>query len=228
LSTTTIPPVPGLFGNQYQLQIDVSRLPRMENYQQYLTEDASTTVLDVPSDVKTVTYYVQSNPIAASNPNVAASQSLQDLTDPDANGTGLVRRELDRSVTMWAMNNGNYTGLQNTGDVLAPEVAAIEFQYFDGTEWVLEWDTEVQQKLPIAVLVILALQAPGTAPAPDVSLSELTTEIPTGLHLYRMLVYLPAGGQSLESESGSATAESSGTGSTSEASSSEASTGGTP
>ena len=206
LSTTTIPPVPGLFGNQYQMQIDVSRLPRIENYQQYLTPDAATTVMDVPSDVKTVTYFVQNNAMASASG--AATQKLQDLTDPDANATGLVRRELDRSVTMWAMNNGN-TALQNTGDVIAPEVAAIEFQYFDGTEWVLEWDTEVQQKLPIAVLVIVAIRPPGTAPAPDVALSELTPEDSAGLHLYRTLVYLPAGGQSTESESSAGSAGSS-------------------
>ncbi len=208
LSTTTIPPVPGLFGNQYQLQVDVSRLPRIEDYQQYLTPDAATSVVDVPSDVKTVTYFVQSTSAISGAAGMAASQSLADLSDPNANGTGLVRRELDRSVTLWAMNNGNYTGLQNSGEVIAPEVAGIEFQYFDGTQWLTEWDSESQQKLPIAVLVILALRAPGADPALDAVPSTLTAETAGNLHLYRLLVYLPSGGQSPPEQSSTASSSS--------------------
>ena len=29
-SASTLPPVPGLYGNQYELQVDVSRLPRVD------------------------------------------------------------------------------------------------------------------------------------------------------------------------------------------------------
>ena len=32
-STGTVPPVPGLYGNQYELQVDVSRLPRVDEFQ---------------------------------------------------------------------------------------------------------------------------------------------------------------------------------------------------
>jgi type II secretory pathway component PulJ len=213
LSTATIPPVPGLFGNQYQLQVDVSRLPRIEEYQRYLTADMATSVVDIPSDVKTVTYFVQSLPPSGTT---APSEALEDLSDPNA-GAGLVRRVLDRSVTLWAMNNGNYSGLQNSGEVIAPEVAAIEFQYFNGTEWVLEWDTEVEKQLPIAVLVVLAIRPPGSVPAADVPVGPLTPETAGDLHLYRMLINLPAGGQTSASEaateSGSSDSSSTATGS---------------
>ena len=198
LSTTTIPPVPGLFGNQYQMQIDISRLPRVEDYQRFLTADAATSVVDIPSDLKTVTYFVQSMPSGAT---AGTDQPLENLADPNANGTGLVRRELDRSVTLWAMNNGNYAGLENSGEVIAPEVAAVEFQYFNGTEWLTTWDSEAEKKLPIAVLVILALRRPGTVATVDVPPSSLTPDTASNLNLYRMLVHLPAGGQSAEESS---------------------------
>jgi hypothetical protein len=220
LATATIPPVPGLFGNQFQLQVDVSRLPRVEDYQRYLTPDAATAVVDIPSDVKTVTYFVQSMPAGSV---AAESQSLADLSDPTANGTGLIRRVLDRSVTLWAMSNGNYTGLQNSGEVVAPEVAAIEFQYFDGTEWLMEWDSEVEKKLPIAVLVIVALRPPGSEVIADAPLSNLTPDTAGNLHLYRMLVHLPAGGQSAPEESSSVPSAP-----TSDSSSAGTTTGGSP
>jgi hypothetical protein len=161
-------------------------------------------VVDVPSDVKTVTYFVQSMSSAMESP---IEQPLENLSDPNANGTGLVRRVLDRSVTLWAISNGNYTGLQNSGEVIAPEVAAIEFQYFDGLEWLTEWDSEVEKKLPVAVLVTLALQPPGATPDASIVPSALTPETMGSLRLYRTLVYLPAGGQSASEESTSVPSE---------------------
>ena len=51
---------PGLIGNQYQIQLDLSRLPRLEEYVLMLDETA-TDLEDIPSDLKTVSYYVQSD-----------------------------------------------------------------------------------------------------------------------------------------------------------------------
>ena len=51
---------PGLVGNQTQVQLDVSRLPRLEEYVAML--DANTADIDdIPSDIKTVAYFVQSS-----------------------------------------------------------------------------------------------------------------------------------------------------------------------
>ena len=50
---------PGLIGNQTQIQFDLSRLPRLEEYQQQLVGDTIGEVIDVPSDIKTVTYFIQ-------------------------------------------------------------------------------------------------------------------------------------------------------------------------
>ena len=57
-SGTTVLQTPGLIGNQYQLQIDTSRLPRLEEYSVLMDVDPGN-LSDVPSDLKTVTYYVQ-------------------------------------------------------------------------------------------------------------------------------------------------------------------------
>ncbi len=222
LTTMSVPEVPGVYGNQYQLQLDVSRSPRVEQYQQVLTEESATSITDIPSDLKTVTYFVQ---VPAALPGAvpvagASTGALSDLTDPQANGIGLVRRELDRAVTSAAMASGNTAGIISGGDLLAPEVAGIEFRYFDGIEWRLEWDTSVEKKLPLAIQILLALTSPDRVAEVAGQLGSGLTAEGAPVRLYTMVVHLPTGGQpSAEEEAtvdatGTSTAGATGTGMT--------------
>jgi len=129
----------------------VGILPRLDQFDaDYTSTDGSTTV-DRISDVKTVTYYVVES---------------EDETGYAADGTpsgGLVRRELDRAVSLWGTEIGQ---IDEDSDVtpLAPEVAAIAFRYSDGTEWVDSWDSEEAGALPVAVeatLTIRPIRDPG-------------------------------------------------------------------
>lgn len=179
----TLPSTPGIYGNQYELQIDVSRLPRIHEYQQLLAVDPADAMLDLPSDVKTVTYYVQDSGLLAAG-EVAGPVPALGVTAQN----GLVRREMDRSVTQWALQNGNLTGMQQTGDVIAPEVVGLEMSYFDGYEWRLEWDSEVEGTLPMAIQIVLVMKPPADpTTAGDVMLDEST------LNYYRLVVRIPTG-----------------------------------
>ena len=168
---------PGLYGNQTQLQVDVSRLPRIDQYQQMMSTDEFGTPSDIPSDVKTVAYYVTaaSNALSTGSPGVSAG--------------GLMRRELDRAVASFASEQGNTTQLDMHQTPVASEVLAIEFAYYDGTEWLTEWDSSSRGGLPMAVDVRLSLairpEAQGLA----------TGSLVEGVdyRLYRMLVSLPNG-----------------------------------
>jgi prepilin-type N-terminal cleavage/methylation domain-containing protein len=201
LSAVTVPELPGVYGNQYQLQIDVSRLPRLEEYQTNLSENPLTEVIDIPSDVKTVTYYVQTPPAVSAATAIANSGTLASLTDPNANPSGLVRRQLDRAVTSSAVNTGNMTGLENSGEILAPEVTGIEFRYFDGTEWRVEWDTSTEQTLPIAIQILMSVATKGNA----AKTSATATGALPNTRIYSLVVNLPTGGQSSSSSSESST-----------------------
>jgi len=205
-STTQLPPAPGLYGNQYQLQIDVSRLPRPDQYQPMLASN-QLSLPEIPSDVKTVTYFVQDGTGAT------------DIRDPFAYGAqvgaapsvGLVRREVDRSVVLYAQTTGTSQQLQRTGELIAPEITSIQFQYFDGVEWLPEWDSTAMKCLPVAVEILIAVSQPaklnptgaqttttiGTAPtAPTTPTKEPT--------LYRLVVHLPLG-EPVETESSETT-----------------------
>ena len=119
---------PGLIGNQFQIQIDVSRLPRLEEYV-VMMDETVTDLQDVPSDVKTVTYYVQPEG------STGVADELRAGSPSAAGGGGLVRRSLDRAATTYAATTGSLAALTQTGDVLAPEVLGIEFRYWDGITW---------------------------------------------------------------------------------------------
>jgi len=176
---------PGLYGSSSEIQIDVSRLPRPD---QLLAASAGQVgaVADPPSDVKTVTYFLSTD---------AGAESLL-ATGLLAAGTGLVRCERARAVTAWASQQGTLSNLQSGLVPIAPEVLGLEFRYYDGTEWLDEWDSDDKGGLPLAVEVSLAVGRPGAEVAPGWSLSgeaDQAIQDQTGaVRIYRMIVHLPA------------------------------------
>jgi type II secretory pathway pseudopilin PulG len=181
---------PGLIGNQFQIQIDVSRLPRLEEYVTMLDETV-TDLQDVPSDLKTVTYFVQ----PAGAVGVVDSLTIPSSTAMEEGG-GLVRRSLDRAATTYAATNGSLAALAQTGDLLAPEVLAIEFSYWDGTIWELEWSSDEFDELPLAVQVKLTMSNPIAASAGLSADDENATRVFT--HVIRIPMAKP-----IELETGS-------------------------
>ena len=179
-----MPPVPGLYGNQYELQIDVSRLPRVDEYQRMATSSLLNVVQDIPSDVKTVAYY------CVNAGDTTSATALRDRSGQPQRG--LVRRVLDRAVTMYASTTGGAGGLQQAADVIAPEVAAVEFEYFDGTEWLQQWDSEQEGGLPMAVKITLVLASIDATQSPaDASMSRSTTAQIQPDQVYSLVVRLP-------------------------------------
>ena len=207
-STLEPPPLPGIYGNQYELQIDTSRLPRVDEYH---PEFATTfqTATQIPSDIKTVTYYVQSDDLMTGMqpmgiPTAAASASAPLGVNNGQPVTGLIRRELDRAVAQWAFDSGTTDTLNSAGEILAPEVMGIEFSYFDGTNWLTEWNTEEYETLPVAVQITLMLLPLNPSEESTNNLAVPTVLGPNGLPqevlYYQQIVHLPLG-RPVETES---------------------------
>ena len=180
---------PGLIGNQYQIQLDMSRLPRLEEYVLMLDE-TTTDLQDIPSDLKTVAYYVQ-----ADDAMDGVLDPLAEL-DPEAASLtpgGLVRRSLDRAATVEAATMGNLNTLNQTGELLAPEIKGIEFSYWDGLTWLLEWSSDELGELPLAVQVRIYMIDPALAATEDTdTMSTLDTEsMRTFSHIVRLPMAVP-------------------------------------
>jgi hypothetical protein len=147
------------------MEIDSSRLPRVEEYQPWMADLSSGFVVP-PSDVKTIAYYVATD--ATSTGVVSPTTGQLEY--------GLVRREVDRATTVWAVNNGDTMALEPFAEILAPEVLAVEFFYFDAIEWLSDWDSAALGGLPFAieVAVYMPLSDAGAATTPidPLALSE--------------------------------------------------------
>ena len=110
----------------------------------------SPTLTDVPGDIKTVSYFVQTPS------TMGVSDSLNAFADGSEmlTGTsGLVRRQLDRAILAYAEEVGDTQRLQQTGELIAPEVVSLEFAYYDGVQWLYEWDSTTQA-LPLSLIHI--------------------------------------------------------------------------
>jgi hypothetical protein len=206
-SSSEPPPEPGIYGNQYQLLVDVSRLPRPDQYFAMQGNVMDVQLNDVPSDVKSVCYYVQTSGLTSGVQDPLASGSLTGIateqTNAATNTGGLVRRQLDRAVTQWANSQGQNERLMRTGELLASEVISIEFMYFDGTQWVTQWDSS-QQSLPFVIRILLAMQDPRVAlknplaAGSPVSMMAADQIQSYGVRVYELSVAIP-GAQLLQS-----------------------------
>jgi hypothetical protein len=170
-----------LYGTATELQIDISRVPRVDEYQALTYRGRG--VRDVPSDVKTVGYYLSRDAAALSPQGDLATSS-----------GGLVRRSLDRAVSLWAAANGHSSALVESAGLVAPQVADVHFAYFDGAQWTDSWDSEAMGGLPLAVEItlVLAVTPPRSFVRQAVDAVTLADEPPPRETIYRQVVHLPA------------------------------------
>jgi hypothetical protein len=173
------------------LQFDISRLPRIDQYQALLS-DSGLGAVEIPSDVKTVIYFLQADESSMDGSEKGGfSVSVVPQPSSTGRGRGLMRSEIDRAVASWAEANGATQSLYASGKLLAREVTGLEFRYFDGGEWLTDWDSTAMDGLPVAVEILIALQ-PVQPPNQD----ELAGLAPDAAGLlaeatYRLVVHLP-------------------------------------
>ena len=185
-SGVSILTTPGLVGNQNQIQIDVSRLPRLEEYVALMDQNTAD-IDDIPSDIKTVAYFIQAAEVIGGVQDSLSDAGVELGLEATTNGGGLIRRSLDRAATVEAANTGSLSLLNQTGDILAPEVVAMEFAYWDGITWQLEWSSDQYEELPLAIQVTLALRSDNAA-APESGMATVSTNPP---RIFTHIVRLP-------------------------------------
>jgi hypothetical protein len=204
-TAATLPP--GVNGLANDLQVDVLRLPRLDELFPPVPQGATpvsmaaTTNVPRPSDAKTVRYFVrQGAAIDASAPESAAITA----TNQDGAG-GLVRQAVDRAIRDLAEQSAN-SQLLNSGQVLlAPEVTQIQFVYFDGTTVYDVWDMQERGGMPTAIEVRIWI-------APDPIEAE-ASPIPLEPRMHSQTVAIPLAGTAPAAASDQSQSEQSTTGS---------------
>lgn len=161
-NATSLPTLPGLYGNDHELQIDLSRLPRLDQMQSVLATESTSNTTSAPGDLRTVTYFA-----SGTSAQLASTQ------------TGLARREIDRITASLAMEQGDSLQAQGNEEPMAPEVQDLQFRYFDGTQWLDQWDTTERSGLPMAVQIAIWLAQPeGRGESKEPRMYQLTVHLP--------------------------------------------------
>ena len=189
---------PGLYGTANELQVDTSRLPRIDEIQGMLATEGSA-VSTVQSDVKTVAYYVLNSQLGGAGYASGLSQTSSGLartsSDLSQTGMGLVRLEFDRATAAWLAQQGQLVAMTQDVEPIAPEVAAIEFRYYDGTEVLEEWDSSQRGGLPVAVEIAISIIPARHRNDPEWTSLRTTSQgslvSNQGVLVFRRLVYLP-------------------------------------
>jgi hypothetical protein len=183
------------------LYVDVTRLPRREELFSTTTgytnapspatggsAGVATAMMASPrpaADLKSVHYYVR--PGATVEPGSAAVTSLS--PEAQARLGGLVRQEVPRQMRVMAEQTGNSALLDAGASLVAPEVVAIQFRYYNGSEISEDWDMTETKSLPIAVEVTVWLAASSDGEIAPTMYDSTT--LANNARAYRQTVYLP-------------------------------------
>lgn len=153
----------GLFGSDKDLVLYINRPDRDQNY--VLTEE-----LMAPSDrsgESMIVRYLLAEEGGAGLAGEVASEYEEASVDPVK---GLAVMKGDLSGLSNAISLGDLDMQLAATDMLAQEVAEIEFSYFDGVEELPEWDSTAQNSMPLAIrirMVLRSLPNPGDDRDPE-------------------------------------------------------------
>ena len=147
----------GLIGDAQKLTLHISRPARETNYQPVL---AASGVGVRTSDLQSITYFLAN--ASGSGLEGAVGQralsgsrlSMTTQTGPQ----GLARLAGDRMAIEHADIESDIDTLAEAATIIAPEVVSLAFRYFDGLNWVEEWDSLSAQRLPNAIEITIGLQ----------------------------------------------------------------------
>ena len=166
----------GLVGDSNYIWLDISRLPRIDQYHPLIqtAQDAVTT----GSDIKQVVYYVASASGRNNSNDILADES-------SANRQGLFRDEIDRAVAFY---QGSFTPgtPKDYSQLVATEVVQVQFRYFDGTDWQDQWDSVENEGFPSAVEINILVDS-----NPQGDLAGSNDRNDGRFERYRSVVHLP-------------------------------------
>jgi len=196
--------VPGIYGDLEWLQIDTALLPRGETFGSKQVRSGTSLQPDRLSPSKTILYYLGKDTGTITDidePRYRPERLIGSLgrsLDQSALQYGLFRRQLDRLVTQYVVNEGLELEYEQYDEPLAPEVESIQFTYFDpeagmdGTsgDWVESWDMDERQTLPKAIKIEVGIRRKRFGSSTINQLTGYGTEqLPTVV--YSLTVVLP-------------------------------------
>ncbi len=172
----------GLVGTASDLTLFVNRPDRTLNY---ISSQELTAFTDRTGDMVMIRYFVAETGVGG----IASEIAKQEGMGGESGSVGLIRMTGDLYGLGKAMAEGEEQSQISATSIQAPEVTAIQFQYYDGSAWQAEWDSMQLNKMPSAVEIILTLRtAKPTDPTAPTRENDPTL---LGETTHRMVVSVP-------------------------------------
>lgn len=142
----------GLFGTDKDLVLFVSRPTRDAAY---VDRQALVDPSDRSSDAMIIRYF-----LADSGGGGLGAAVANTFADPDfpEGIVGLARMKGDLAGLSLAINSSDLSQQEAASELVAREVADLQFQYWDGLEYQPEWDSTEANAMPQAIEVIIRLR----------------------------------------------------------------------
>lgn len=139
---------PTLIGERAFVRVDTSRLPRLDEYNPLIAPRGAEHHL--PSDIKSVTYFF------SNSPPVGTDSIHRDIGQRG----GLYRRQVDRAAEAYRSGDVQIV-LQpdEYSELVAPEVASVQFRYWDGKNWRMTWDSQENNGFPTAIEIQIVIDS---------------------------------------------------------------------
>jgi type II secretory pathway pseudopilin PulG len=170
----------GLIGTATDLQLFVSRPdPNLG----YSDSQSITSVGSRSSDLILIRYLMAESGGGGLSSALADKFGAADQTGP----VGLARMEGDLFGLTTAITEAEEMPLVAASQMLAKEVSAVQFRYFDGLEWVEQWNSTALNMMPKAIEIILTLRKTPSASDPNEELKPEEVQATT----HRTVVPIP-------------------------------------
>jgi hypothetical protein len=185
LTASTAQATPGVYGNEFELQLDVlGRFAKPVKYDNLVAMGLDPQSVNLWSDPKIVTYYLR-----PSNPSELVGTPLEvfDSTATEQRNV-LIRRVQSRAQAIYSTAMGDPNAVQQGEQLLSDQVVGLAFEFFDGLQWLSQWDSELDGGLPVAVRVTLTIvdahevsagSSVGAMDSPAGDTYQITVSLPT-------------------------------------------------
>ncbi len=142
----------GVFGDAVSVVLHINR-----PYRPGVRSDEDVLNPESQSNQKSISYF-----LAGGEGNLASMVAGQFQTENDYEDgiDGLARMSGDRFTLTLADQQGDMVQLATQTKLLAEEINSLSFEYHDGVEWLTEWDSDVQERVPNAIGVTIGFREP--------------------------------------------------------------------
>lgn len=173
----------GVYGDSQSLVLHTSRPARQPLL--LSSNSGATSAQNVRSDLLSVSYFLAV--AGAGGLQGTAGDQFRNTSGGGEDVQGVARLEGDRLSMTMADQSADLEQMASQSELLAPEISSLQFQYYDGTDWLELWDSTEYGTVPQAIRVTIGFRSD----LQQTSLESVNEKINGYNNTYSMVIALP-------------------------------------